>query len=485
LKDSERTKISLIKKKSTGEIFIKRIAKNIDISYLYGKLKGITHKNLPTINHVIYYEPDTYVIEEYINGDSIADIIKKCGKIEEKQAITISLQLCEALSMIHNQVPPIIHRDIKPQNILLKKDGSIKLIDFDIARVFELEKEKDTKYLGTQEYASPEHYGYAQTDVRSDIYSFGVLLHEMTTGQVLNNQKTICDSRLRGIIEKCIKLDPKDRYQSIDEIRKDLLKDSQENIKRHIGIKIGIAFGICIVLFCSLIVWKIKSADNTQFPINLEKFYEQGNYPWDLYDDIYLQEKLEEVMGIQYLTFQECFQQISDFVIYNPEKETYFMSGGVQGLYTIMEAAICVHQNGNIECAYINNGKTYYFTDNEECYADISSDLLYWILSFPDNQLVFQTEVSGKIEDTYKNIDMKSVISITKKDEDYYIEGNASYGINVGNIEGKIEKKDYNTWIYEDGENNLQLVQVNNTLIVYENGSFGGMGVTFMGQYKK
>ena len=78
----------------------------------------------------------------------------------------------------------LIHRDIKPGNVMLRSDGSVKLIDFDTVRSYKDTKNQDTVLLGTKEYASPEHYGYGQTGITSDIYSVGVMMHEMLTGKI-------------------------------------------------------------------------------------------------------------------------------------------------------------------------------------------------------------------------------------------------------------------------------------------------------------
>ena len=132
------------------------------------------------------------------------------------------LQLCEAVSLLHSF--SIVHRDIKPANIIITQSGSLKLIDFDIARKIKPKKEKDTQILGTVDYASPEQYGFSQTDERSDIYSMGVVYNYMLTGKI--PQRKLAKGQVSEIILKCTSMAPWERY---DNVR--LLKEDTENEK--------------------------------------------------------------------------------------------------------------------------------------------------------------------------------------------------------------------------------------------------------------
>jgi serine/threonine protein kinase len=114
-------------------------------------------------------------VRTYIEGVPLDHFVKKCA-LSETQIIALCVQLCDILSYLHGQDKPIIHRDIKPQNIIVQPDGTIVLIDFDIARQYREDAETDTQCFGTRLYAPPEQYGFSQTDCRADIYSLGVLL---------------------------------------------------------------------------------------------------------------------------------------------------------------------------------------------------------------------------------------------------------------------------------------------------------------------
>lgn len=196
---------------------------NRDLSELYQKLKSIRHENLAAIYDVLFYDGNTYVIEENIDGETLAEHLHIHGVFSEMEVIHIAEMVCNALEQMHCQQPPLIHRDIKPSNVMLRQDGTIKLIDFDTVRAYKETGEHDTVLLGTKEYASPEHYGYGQTDITSDIYSLGVMMNELLTGEMLENHKATYKGRLSAVIKRCIEVDSRRRFQTAAELRKVLL----------------------------------------------------------------------------------------------------------------------------------------------------------------------------------------------------------------------------------------------------------------------
>ena len=128
-------------------------------------------------------------------------------------------QLCDILDKMHTGSMPIIHRDIKPQNIFIR-DGKVILFDFDIARHYDPDKQKDTTVLGSVGYAAPEQFGFLQTSIQSDIYSCGKLLQVMLTGKL--EQKV--EGRIGKVIDKALSMDPKDRFKSALELKEALKK---------------------------------------------------------------------------------------------------------------------------------------------------------------------------------------------------------------------------------------------------------------------
>ena len=131
--------------------------------------------------------------------------------------IEITAQLCTILADFHSCNPAIVNRDIKPSNIKISPDGIVKLLDMNAAKWSNTDAAKDTMLLGTQGYAAPEQYGFGPSSVLSDIYSVGVLMNVMLTGELPN--KRIAGGRLNQIIRKCVELSPSGRYQSIAQLQ--------------------------------------------------------------------------------------------------------------------------------------------------------------------------------------------------------------------------------------------------------------------------
>lgn len=152
-------------------------------------LKELNHKYLPSIIDVIDDGDSFLIVMDYIQGKSLDKILK--GSME-KEGLPIALddvidwgkQLCEVFYYLHTRPNPIIYRDMKPGNVMLKPDGEISLIDFGTARTFKQGNREDTTCLGTPGYASPEQYGgNGQSTPRSDIYCLGATLHHLITGR--------------------------------------------------------------------------------------------------------------------------------------------------------------------------------------------------------------------------------------------------------------------------------------------------------------
>ena len=180
---------------------------------IYQTLCSIRHPHIAEVLDVFPYQDELYVIEEYLAGRTLADFLKDEGAMG-RQALAIGKQLLDALVFLHEN--HIIHRDIKPENIIIDGSGSIKLIDFDIARQFSEEKKEDTTVKGSRIYAPPEQYGFAQSDFRTDIYSFGITLNELATGHF--PEETLSHGILRKIVLNCTEFDPKRRYQTAAQV---------------------------------------------------------------------------------------------------------------------------------------------------------------------------------------------------------------------------------------------------------------------------
>ncbi len=176
---------------------------------VYQKLLGVSCRNLPQVMEVAEGGGMVAVLEEYIQGDSLAFLLEG-ALFTPAEAREITLQLCNALWVLHSL--GAVHRDIKPENVIVRGNEAI-LIDFDASRIFKSEISHDTQILGTTGYAAPEQYGITQTDERADIYSLGVLLNIMLTGK--HPSKELANGKLGHIVQKCTMVNPKKRYKSV------------------------------------------------------------------------------------------------------------------------------------------------------------------------------------------------------------------------------------------------------------------------------
>lgn len=179
----------------------------------YEKLKLLLHPNLPQVYDTVTCADGQIVLEEYIDGISVAQVLE-CGKYTYRGARSVLRDVCTAVGALHGL--GIIHRDIKPENVMITKEGRVKLIDLNASRQLVPNKDTDTVILGTIGYAPPEQYGISQSDERTDIYALGVLLNVMLTGE--HPSKKLARARAGKIVQKCTLIDPNSRYASVDKL---------------------------------------------------------------------------------------------------------------------------------------------------------------------------------------------------------------------------------------------------------------------------
>lgn len=206
------------------EIFRERLTAETEL------LKRLRHPRLPAIVDVIDKEESLLIVMDYIEGKSLKEVLAREGAQTQKQTLLWGKQLCEVLSYLHEQEPPVIYRDMKPSNIMVQPDKSLKLIDFGTAReAKELYEGNDTVCLGTPGYAAPEQWGgYGRTDARTDIYCLGIVLYEMLTGQEPGRmfygmdksplEKPGLSDGLKEVLRKCTRREPEKRFQSCREL---------------------------------------------------------------------------------------------------------------------------------------------------------------------------------------------------------------------------------------------------------------------------
>lgn len=236
-------------------------------------LKSLSHKYLPSIVDVIDNEDTFIIVMDYIQGKSLKEVLKENIEYEGfpipvDEVISWSKQLCDVFYYLHTRPEPIIYRDLKPANVMLKPDGEISLIDFGTARTFKSGKSEDTTCLGTPGYAAPEQYGgRGESTPQTDIYCLGATMHHLITGRnpaatpfnfpkITQCRPTLLEETprelrnavlgLEMIIDKCTQYEPEHRYQSCAELKYDLEHPEELGLPHRKKLKSKmIAFGAC------------------------------------------------------------------------------------------------------------------------------------------------------------------------------------------------------------------------------------------------
>ena len=211
--------------------------------------RKITHKNVCRMYDLNEEEGTPYITMEYVRGEDLKSMIRMTGQLSVRRALSIAKQICEGLAEAHRI--GVLHRDLKPRNIMVDKEGNARIMDFGIARSLKAEGiTGDGIMVGTPEYMSPEQVkGGEETDERSDIYSLGIILFEMLTGKIPFDGDTSLTiafkqrteeppdpqdfnaqipEELSTVILKCMEKEKKRRYQNSREVFSELDKIERE-----------------------------------------------------------------------------------------------------------------------------------------------------------------------------------------------------------------------------------------------------------------
>ena len=258
-------------------------------------IKSLDHPCIVRITDIIELENVIYIVEDFVEGQTLGEILAKEGPQPQERVIKWAIQLCEALEYLHTREHPIIYRDMKPANVMLRTEGDswendkIKIIDFGIARTYKEDNIEDTKSLGTRGYAAPEQFGgQGQTDARTDIYCLGKTLYHLLTGNFpydnmdpIRTWNPMLDPGLENIIEKCIQAKPEDRFQSCAELiyafkhyneYGEAYRNMQKKkLYKFMGFSIASVVLIIVGAVCLLIRSNINNADYDQNILQAEK----------------------------------------------------------------------------------------------------------------------------------------------------------------------------------------------------------------------
>lgn len=242
------TETFLVARKDTAQLYVakcydKSVHRTVHESDI---LKGLRHEGLPLIADEFQNDQTVCIIREYIAGMALDQYICE-HRPTVSRVIDLCVQLCDILTCLHSQKPPVIHRDVKPQNVIVRDDGTVALIDFEISRIYDAQAGADTQLIGTRYFAPPEQFGFSQTDARTDIYSLGVLLCWMLTGCVDAKAADIQDRSLAAVVRRCTAFAPEKRFASADAVKRALLK-AQKNLThgRARGLRLAVIAILCL-----------------------------------------------------------------------------------------------------------------------------------------------------------------------------------------------------------------------------------------------
>lgn len=213
----------------------------------YDLLRELHHPQIPRPMDYLEWQGREYLVREYVEGISLAEWVDAQGPRTPRQAREAALSLCRVLEDLHSQEPPVICRDVKPQNVIRDGAGRCHLIDLGAARRYRTERREDTVFLGTQATAPPEQFGYQQTDQRSDVYSLGMLMRFLLTGGYDPLPRLPGRGALARIIRRCTAFDPQDRYPSVRAVSRAL-----QGRRRRWAAGAALC-GVCTVLLCFLL----------------------------------------------------------------------------------------------------------------------------------------------------------------------------------------------------------------------------------------
>lgn len=262
--------------------------KSVDVEAFKKEVELLSTLNYPDVPRIvdrIELGEDFFVVMDFIDGVSLSKKVEAEGPQPEKDVVEWAKLLCDTLDYLHTtKSNPIIYRDMKPDNIMLTKNGRVKLIDFGIA----IECVKGQPYLGpkvgTKGYAAPEQYVNDVLDERTDIYSLGVTLYYLVTATTpgaspesirpIREINPTLSQGLEYIIEKCTQADPKDRYQNCKELKRDLENINMLNSKYRKAMKKKlVTFG------CSVLCFFISLSLTIKGKIGIEK-HNRKNYQY-------------------------------------------------------------------------------------------------------------------------------------------------------------------------------------------------------------
>lgn len=251
LKESEDSSTFLVKETATGILCVLKWGRNRQTEFLRNEMeimKKMADRKLsgiPKAYRIFEENGEVYLVREYIEGMSLAQMVLQKGGISEAEICRISRKICQTAEQFQNPDEPMIHRDIKPENIVVTPGGEVVFIDFGTMCSYKKDGSRDTFVVGTRGTAAPEQYGYTQTDQRTDVYAIGQTMLYMVSESYEMNQLSECavSRRMKKIIEKACSFEPDKRYGDAAQLRRAVEK-CQANNRKKVYKKAGAVFGL-------------------------------------------------------------------------------------------------------------------------------------------------------------------------------------------------------------------------------------------------
>lgn len=251
LKESEDSSTFLVKETATGILCVLKWGRNRQTEFLRNEMeimKKMADRKLsgiPKAYRIFEENGEVYLVREYIEGMSLAQMVLQKGGISEAEICRISRKICQTAEQFQNPDEPMIHRDIKPENIVVTPGGEVVFIDFGTMRSYKKDGSRDTFVVGTRGTAAPEQYGYTQTDQRTDVYAIGQTMLYMVSESYEMNQLSECavSRRMKKIIEKACSFEPDKRYGDAAQLRRAVEK-CQANNRKKVYKKAGTVLGL-------------------------------------------------------------------------------------------------------------------------------------------------------------------------------------------------------------------------------------------------
>ena len=251
LKESEDSSTFLVKETVTGILCVLKWGRNRQAEFLRNEMEIMEKmadrklSGIPKTYRIFEENGEVYLVREYIEGMSLAQMVLQKGGISEAEICRISRKICQTAEQFQNPDEPMIHRDIKPENIVVTPGGEVGFIDFGTMRSYKKDGSRDTFVVGTRGTAAPEQYGYTQTDQRTDVYAIGQTMLYMVSESYEKNQLSECavSRRMKKIIEKACSFAPDKRYGDAAQLRRAVEK-CQANNRKKVYKKAGAVFGL-------------------------------------------------------------------------------------------------------------------------------------------------------------------------------------------------------------------------------------------------